>query len=93
MQDLRLFAKNLEGKKIKADIDNRRRVYTIEKVYPYYVKARTKCENGYEFTVGFSIGDLIQQGLIGCAGQRLIDSREPHGHSDYSRWGYDDYGY
>lgn len=79
MQDLRLFAKELEGKEIKSVSDNKMRVFKIEKVYPMYIKARTKCENGYSFTEGFTIGDLILKGLIDTNRPRYGSAWDYHG--------------
>ena len=74
MVDLRLFANELEGKVLKPKKKmsgyseeegiKLRREYVIDKVYPLFVSAHTTTENGEVFKECFSVGDLVQLGLI-----------------------------
>lgn len=71
MIDLRLFANELIGKTFKVRAEDRRIgaatkevKYTIKEVYPFHVAAHYTCENGNTFREAFSIGDLVQMGLL-----------------------------
>lgn len=81
MIDLRLFFNELEGQKIK----NEDKVFNITKTYPLHVKANRICENGVEIVEAFTIGDLVTQGLLKCAGQRLY-AKNDVGARDAYHW-------
>ena len=83
MIDLRLYANDLIGKKIKPrnqkggytaydDYIISKREYVVEAVYPYYVRCRTIVneERNITETECFSVGDLVMMGLIHSTGQR-----------------------
>ena len=98
MVDLREFSGYLMGMKIKprhqkggnsaeGDYIISKREYVIEAVYPHHVRCRTLVneENGVTEVECFSVGDLIQMGLIISTGRRMYTPtakgvREPHGH-------------
>ena len=110
MVDLRVFANDLMGKTIKprhhmggnhADGDYivSKHEYTIEAVYPYYVRCNRVVneENGYIERECFNIGDLVMMGMLHSIGARLYTPtakgvREPHGHGGNEwkdrRWTY-----
>ena len=70
--DLRMIGADLVGKKFikkgngyeQGHIMNYNRKFVIDAVYPAYVKAHSVCENGYVLTECFSIGDLVQLGVL-----------------------------
>ena len=59
--------------------------YTIEEVYPYIVRCRTECENGYVYYESFNLGDLIIMGIIIGKGKKFVKNekgrREGYGHT------------
>lgn len=73
MIDLRLFSQNLVGKEFTPKRSGiaqngfvlmKSRKYVIDKVYPYFVKAHSVCDNGYLIIECFSVGDLVENGWI-----------------------------
>ena len=70
--DLRILGSDLVGKKFikkgngyeQGHILNLNRKFVIDEVYANYVKAHTICENGYKIVECFSIGDLVQLGVL-----------------------------
>ena len=83
MIDLRLFAGDLLGRKIKPrhqkgghtaydDYIMSKRTYVVEEVYPYYVRCREVVNEDREYIdrACFNVGDLVQMGIIRSVGQR-----------------------
>jgi len=83
MIDLRLFAGDLLGRKIKPrhqkgghtaydDYIMSKRTYVVEEVYPYYVRCREVVNEDREYIdrACFNVGDLVQMGIIHSVGQR-----------------------
>lgn len=70
--DLRIIGADLVGKTFikkgngyeQGHIMNYNRKFVIDAVYPAYVKAHSVCENGYEITECFSIGELVTLGIL-----------------------------
>ncbi len=74
MIDLRLFSNELIGKtfvvvgKERFDVAgcrySRDTKFKIDNVYPHHVTAHFTCDNGVVIHESFSIGDLVQFGLL-----------------------------
>ena len=78
MKDLRLYANDLIGKRLKPKQDKReqwegrnpdRYKYVITEVYQNYVRCTVTCENGYTYKESFTVGQLVELGIIECEGQ------------------------
>ena len=79
MVDLRLFANDLVGKRIKLPKNKREQwegrdpgkyKYVIDEVFQNYVRCTVTCENDYSFKESITVGQLIQLGLIECKAER-----------------------
>ena len=74
--DLRLFGKELEGRRFKTKINesgfqgerhvwNKRREFVIDEIYPHHVLCTHTCaETGEKYKESFSTADLIALGIL-----------------------------